>query len=244
MHNPITWYSHKALWWKKWQMGRRSTKPFDCMYWFGSRRSHDQIREVARLGIPTPCINFDQPLWQKATGIIKIENVIVVCRLGGFHTFISLMGSIENMMAGSGLKGLLEVYAENTVPPLLSGKAYMLEHYEPTYLYKVHWSATSSSLLLKRRVSTLALWRLSTTRQLMMESQTKENKKSSRTAKLWLQYIEYVDIIKQFFFVERISNWPLHLQTVIKMANLFAATGHINYARCTGPYVQEMMNLL
>ena len=121
---------------------------------------------------------------------------------------------------------------------------HMLEHYEPTYLYKVHWSATSSSLLLKRRVSTLALWRLSTTRQLMMESQTKENKKSSRTAKLWLQYIEYVDIIKQFFFVERISNWPLHLQTVIKMANLFAATGHINYARCTGLYVQEMMNLL
>ena len=83
---------------------------------------------------------------------------------------MSFMGSIENMMAGSGLKELLEeIYAENTVPPLLSGKAYMLEHYKPTYLYKVHWSATSSSLLLKRRVSTLVLWRLST-RQLMMES--------------------------------------------------------------------------
>ena len=154
--------------------GEKNTKPLDYMYWFGSRRSHDQIREAARLGIPTPCINFDQPLWQKATGMIKIENLIVVCRLGGFHTLMSFMGSIENMMAGSGLKELLEeIYAENTVPPLLSGKAYMLEHYKPTYLYKVHWSATSSSLLLKRRVSTLVLWRLSTTRQLMMVSQTR-----------------------------------------------------------------------
>ena len=83
------------------------------------------IREAARLGIPTPCITFDQPLWQKATGIIKIENLNVVCRLGGFYTLMSFMGSIGNMMAGSGLKELLEeVYAENTVPHLLSGKAY------------------------------------------------------------------------------------------------------------------------
>ena len=82
------------------------------------------IREAARLGIPTPCITFDQPLWQKAIGIIKIENLNVVCRLGGFHTLMSFMGSIGNIMSGSGLKELLEeVYAENTVPHLHSGKA-------------------------------------------------------------------------------------------------------------------------
>ena len=39
------------------------------------------IREAARLGISTSCITFDQPLWQKAAGIIKIENLNVVCRL-------------------------------------------------------------------------------------------------------------------------------------------------------------------
>ena len=38
---------------------------------------------------------------------------------------MSFMGSIGNMMAGSGLKELLEeVYAESTVPYFLSGKAY------------------------------------------------------------------------------------------------------------------------
>ena len=82
------------------------------------------IRDAVRLGIPTPCITFDQPHWQKANGIIKIENLIVVCRLGGFHTLMSFMGSNGNMMAGCGLKELLEVYAKNTVPHLLSGKAY------------------------------------------------------------------------------------------------------------------------
>ena len=82
------------------------------------------IKEAARLGIPIPCITFDQPFWQKATGITKIENLNVVCRLGGFHTLMSFMGSIGNIMSGSGLKELLEeVYAENTVPHLHSGKA-------------------------------------------------------------------------------------------------------------------------
>ena len=61
------------------------------------------IREAARLGIPTSCITFDQPLWQKAAGIIKIENLNVVCRFTLFHTLMSFMGSIGNMMAGSGL---------------------------------------------------------------------------------------------------------------------------------------------
>ena len=31
------------------------------------------IREAARLGIPTPCITSDQPLWQKATGISRLK---------------------------------------------------------------------------------------------------------------------------------------------------------------------------
>ena len=70
-----------------------------------------------------------------------------------------------------------------------------------------------------------------------------EKKESSCTAKLCIQYLEYIDLVKQFICAERTSNWHLHLHTVTKMVNLFAATGHINYGRCTRLYLQEMMEL-
>ena len=65
---------------------------------------------------------------------------------------------------------------------------------------------------------------------------------SSRTALLWLHYMEYVDVVKEFLSAERTSNWYLHLQAVQKMMNLFAATGHVNYAR-SSRNVQEMLSL-
>ena len=47
-----------------------------------------------------------------------------MARLGGFHTTMSFLGSIGKLMAGSGIEELLaEVYAENSVEHMLSGKA-------------------------------------------------------------------------------------------------------------------------
>lgn len=65
----------------------------------------------------------------------------------------------------------------------------------------------------------------------------------SPTAKLWLQYIEYVETLKLFIWSERTANWHLHLVAVGKMLNLFAATGHINYAKSSRLYLQQMHNL-
>ena len=65
----------------------------------------------------------------------------------------------------------------------------------------------------------------------------------SRTAKLWLQYIEYVEILKLFIHGERTGNWNMHLVAVGKMLNLFAATGHINYAKSSRLYLQQMLEL-
>ena len=48
----------------------------------------------------------------------------IVPKLRGFHTVMSFLGSIGNIMEGSGLREVLElVYAPNTVPHLFSGKA-------------------------------------------------------------------------------------------------------------------------
>ena len=50
----------------------------------------------------------------------------------------------------------------------------------------------------------------------------------------------YVDLVNVFLLAERTGNWSLHLDTVVKMLPLFAATGHANYAKSARIYVQEM----
>jgi len=61
--------------------------------------------------------------------------------------------------------------------------------------------------------------------------------RQSPTATLWLQYIEYVKTLKLFVRAERTANWSLHLVAVTRMLNLFAATGHINYAKSARLYL-------
>ena len=43
--------------------------------------------------------------------------------------------------------------------------------------------------------------------------------------------------------LERTGDWNLHLVSVSKMLNLFAATGHINYAKSARLYLQQMIEL-
>lgn len=77
----------------------------------------------------TPILTFDQPLWWKAMSIIEGEPSdsplkSIILRLGGFHVLMSFLGAIGYLMSGSGLEGILQlVYAPNTVPKMLEGKA-------------------------------------------------------------------------------------------------------------------------
>ena len=66
---------------------------------------------------------------------------------------------------------------------------------------------------------------------------------TSRTAKLWIQYLGYIQILKDFIKAERTGNWNLHLISVCNMLNLFAATGHNNYAKSGRLYLQVMLEL-
>ena len=60
---------------------------------------------------------------------------------------------------------------------------------------------------------------------------SKEKSKEPRTTKLWLLYIEHIYIVKEFLVAERACSWYLHLQALMNMINLFAASGHRNYAK-------------
>ena len=82
--------------------------------------------QAKKLNIPTPCITFDQPLWLKAVEIITAKSMNIVCRLGGFHTMMSFLGSIGSMMKGSRLEEALEnAYGPNAVTHMISGKAFL-----------------------------------------------------------------------------------------------------------------------
>ena len=64
--------------------------------------------------------------------------------------------------------------------------------------------------------------------------------RKSQTAKLWLLYMKYIEVLKLFIRAERIGDWNTHLIASLKMLNLFASTGHINYAKSTRLYLQMM----
>ena len=64
-----------------------------------------------------------------------------------------------------------------------------------------------------------------------------------RTANYWYQYVQYVSIAKTFIRAERTGDWHLHLSSVEKMLNLFAATGHVHYAKSARPYLHQMLKL-
>ena len=70
-----------------------------------------------------------------------------------------------------------------------------------------------------------------------------ESMKSSRTATLWLQYIDMVDILRKYIRAERTGNWELHLQTVSEMLPYLAACGHNHYTKSAWIYLQRMSNL-
>ena len=67
--------------------------------------------------------------------------------------------------------------------------------------------------------------------------------RASRTAKLWIQHLDYIQVLKLFIRAERTGNWSLHLVALSKMINVFAATGHINYAECARLHLQNMLEL-
>ena len=66
---------------------------------------------------------------------------------------------------------------------------------------------------------------------------------TSRTDKLWIQYHHLIEIVKGFIHAERLSDWILHLQMVRYMIPIFAAAGHIHYAKCARLYLQQMVDI-
>lgn len=256
--------------------------------------------EAKRLNVETPIVTFDQCLWIKAMEVICIDHKgefdNLVIRLGGFHTLMSFLGAIGGLMAGSGLEEALQtVYAENSVPHMLKGKAYSralrghflissaltalivadvlkcslpfevtadsdlneiasesecitsdamdvetsdgdlnLENF--IHLFK---NVLSGDIKAEEVISNSDLHKLSS----LIDERKNLFKSQSRTAKLWLLYLNMVDIAKTFISAERSGNFEMHLQAVEHMLPFFASSGHNNYAKCARMYLQQMREL-
>ena len=223
------------------------------------------INEAKKLNILVPCVTFDQPLWLKAVGIIAEADLKMIARLGGFHTLMSFLGSVGKMMRGSGIEELFAVvYAENSAEHMMSGKAvsralrahFLIEAALKCILFdivKEKYGIEDESL--KNTIEYIQTEKDLNKIDNILESkpiadiknafEEVENELSSksRTAKLWLLYLHYIGVLKQFIFAERTSNWLMHLKSSTDMLNLFASTGHYNYAKSARLYIQQMRSL-
>jgi len=80
--------------------------------------------------------------------------------------------------------------------------------------------------------------------QLQVKLEEEKKKMSTfRVAKLWIQYIELVDILRNFIRAERLGDWLLHLQCLFDMLPSLAASGHNLYVKSLHIYLQDMFEL-
>ena len=70
----------------------------------------------------------------------------------------------------------------------------------------------------------------------------KSNLQNYKTAKLWLQYMDMIDLLRDFIR-DRTENWTLHLQTMYDMLPYFAESGHNQYLKSIHLYLQKMTQL-
>ena len=59
------------------------------------------LYKTKEMNILRPCVTFDEPLWYKASGIIAKKKLNIICHLGVFHTYMSFLGAVGDMMSGS-----------------------------------------------------------------------------------------------------------------------------------------------
>ena len=173
-------------------------------------------------------------------------------------------------MAGTGLQELLEViFAGNTVSHILSGKAVacairghlLLDSVLHTLLLcnvfetKLSLSSdnvpveldaiadlyddlVSSKTTMQEVESSVELQAL----QMKLDMFTETLQSKYLTAKLWLEYMEMVNI-RAFIRSERTGDWSLHLRTLQDMLPYLAASGHNLYTKSLYVCLKQMIRL-
>ena len=237
---------------------------------------HFVAAESHRQGV-TPMLTFDQPLYWKAKMInvhVKegSELAPIVVNLGGFHSVMSFLGCMGQVMEASGLKEVLElIYAENAVTQILSCKAYArairghflvgtaLSSVVLGSAYGIDLSIVdeesdackdfqeAADLLDKLLCEDASPGEVCSKDVLNRISEKLKAEKNSlsehKMGKLWSQYMDMIDLLRRFLRALRMGDFQLYLGTLQEMLPYFAACGHNNYAKSAHVYIQDMIEL-
>ena len=79
--------------------------------------------------------------------------------------------------------------------------------------------------------------------QMKLDVSTETPKSKYPTAKLWLEYLEMVNIMRAFIRSERTDDRSLHMRTLQDMLPYMAASGHILYTKSMYVYLKQMIRL-
>ena len=71
----------------------------------------------------------------------------------------------------------------------------------------------------------------------------KEKLKDSRTARLWLQYLDMTQIMRFFIWSERVGDWKLGIKSQLEMLPYLVGSGHYLYTSSLSIYINRMIDL-
>ena len=226
---------------------------------------HFIIEQSKKLNFATPSITYDQPLWWLKALEITAKKLDIAPLLGGFHMLMSFYGSISTIMDGSGIDKLSpNIYGENSVKHMLPGKAVAQANWAHILTESVLLIRLQQIILSKSADSTNSVnleviqkfYKIVLSKEIDVDLEIPEMQalrailestialhEKSWTARLWLQYIEYIETCRNFIRASRSGDWKLYLHSISKMTNLYATTEPINYAKSARVYLQLMLDL-
>lgn len=199
------------------------------------------------------------------------DGTTVVPRLGAFHQAMSLLASIGYIMSGSGItECLLTVYGPAMIKNMLAGRDYaraMRAHFLlQLSLVKIVFEELQShpqffDIIKDENNSLMKFVKTTAERSENVELSSIENDPSLKklneifegklieienrgpTTKLWVSYIRLTALLKNFVASEHMGQWEWFLDSMELMIPIFFATAHLNYAKATQLYLQDMREL-
>ena len=196
---------------------------------------------------------------------------------------MSFLGAIGHLMNASGLQPMLEtIYAGQTVPHMLSGKAIsrsirghlivsgVIHAIIVSHVYNcpllldennnlrdglpeifdvdedspLHDLSNLHDSVLNNQMTVEGVLDECITEEMHKKfTDFQQELSESRTAKLWIQYLDMVGIILEFIKAERTANFNLHLKSLFDMLPYLAASGHHLYTKSAYIYLQTMYKL-
>ena len=70
----------------------------------------------------------------------------------------------------------------------------------------------------------------------ILKNQLQRSKESGRTQKLWIRFIEMVELVQTFIRAEKSRDFLLYLHCIHQMLPIFHASGHLNYSKLAYVY--------